>query len=459
MSTRGETRGAVVLPPLTRETAAAVLSAPRLRADALARLPLAQGAARLLVPVLIRAPAGAPRLLLARALHATAGRRGPLLALTGPRPPLASLPLDATLCLDVAALAPEAVVALEATLDDGKAWVIAGAEPEAALPPPLATRLAAVVVPVAPLRGRLAELPALVESLLAALARRAGVSAPRLSPEALARLGAHGWPGDLAELEVTLARGWLIAGGDTIDAEHLAFAGEAPGTAPADASAAPAPAHGAELELLLAELAHEVRNPLVTIKTFADHLPDLLKDAELRERFAAMTHEGIARIDGLLENVIEFARLGTPHPQTIELGPLLDRLLAEVEPAFAERAVRVHRASDQPARCTGDPSHVAYALRNLFAGVVREVPPREDLAIEASANGVVTLRFAAGAQAAAHLRRLTGSPREPDRGDATFLPLAFRLARQALEWSGGGLSVVPEAGAATTLVVRLPAVG
>jgi len=460
MSTRGEAaRGVVVLPPLPPETAAAVLSAPRLRADALARVPLAEGAARLLVPVLIRAPAGAPRLLLARALHATAGRRGPLVAATGPRPPLASLPPDATLFLDVAPLAPEAVLALEATLDDGKAWVIAGAEPEAVLPAALAARLGAVVVPVAPLRARLAELPALAESLLAALARRAGVNAPRLSPEALSRLAAHAWPGDLAELEVTLARGWLIAGSDTIDAQHLAFAGEATSSAPADAAAAPAPAHGTELELLLAELAHEVRNPLVTIKTFADHLPDLLEDAQLRERFAAMTHDGIARIDGLLENVIEFARLGTPHPQTIELGPLLDRLLAEVEPAFAERAVRVHRESEQPARCTGDPSHVTYALRNLFAGVVREVPPREDLAVEATANGVVTLRFAAGAQAAAHLRRLTGATGDADRDEAAFLPLAFRLARRALEWSGGGLSMVPEAGAATTLVVRLPAAG
>ena len=184
MSTRGEAPGTVVLPPLAPEIAAAVLSAPRLPGDAMARLPLARGAARLLVPVLIRAPAGAPRLLLARAVHATAGRRGPLVAFTGRRPPLAPLPSDATLCLDVARLAPEAVLALEATLDDGAAWVLAGAEPQAALPAPLAARLGAVVLPVAPLRTRLAELPALAESLLAALARRAGVGAPRLSPAA-----------------------------------------------------------------------------------------------------------------------------------------------------------------------------------------------------------------------------------------------------------------------------------
>ena len=402
---RTDERGVVVLPTLPAATAADILSAPRLAGDALARLPLAEGAARLRVPVLLRAPAGAPRLLLARALHTAAGRSGPFVALTGRRPAFTSLPADATVAVDVGQLSPEGAVALEAALDDATAWVIAGSEPDAALPSSLAARLAAVVLPVAPLHARLAELPAVAESLLGALARRAGGAAPRLSPDALARLSTHAWPGDVAEL------------------------------------------------------AHEVRNPLVTIKTFADHLPELMNDAALRERFAALANEGIARIDGLLENVIEFARLGAPRTETIELGPLLDRLLAEVEPALTERAVRVRRERAEPARCMGDPSHVAYALRNLFAGVLREVPPREDLAIETNANGVVTLRFAGSAQATAHLKHLTGPPGGAAVGDPTFLPLVFRLARQALERNGGALGVVPEAGAATTLVVRLPAAG
>ena len=456
---RTDERGVVVLPTLPAATAADILSAPRLAGDALARLPLAEGAARLRVPVLLRAPAGAPRLLLARALHTAAGQSGPFVALTGRRPAFTSLPADATVAIDVGQLPPEGVVALEAALDDAAAWVIAGSEPDAVLPSSLAARLAAVVLPVAPLHTRLAELPAVAESLLVALARRAGGPAPRLSPDALASLATHAWPGDVAELEVTLARAWLIAGGDTIGAEHLAFGGEPAATAPVNAFAAPAPAHAAELELLLAELAHEVRNPFVTIKTFADHLPELMNDAALRERFAALANEGIARIDGLLENVIEFARLGAPRTETIELGPLLDRLLAEVEPALTERAVRVRRERVEHARCMGDPSHVAYALRNLFAGVLREVPPREDLAIETNANGVVTLRFAGSAQATAHLKHLTGPPGGAAVGDPTFLPLVFRLARQALERNGGALGVVPEAGAATTLVVRLPAVG
>src|SRR6185295_4271778 len=129
-----------------------------------------------------------------------------------------------------------------------------------------------------------------------------------------------------------------------------------------------------DVEFILAELAHEIRNPLVTVKTFAQHLPALLEDAELRARFAALTDDAIGRIDGLLENVLAFARLGRPHRRAVEVGPLVEGLLADLAPELAGRAVRVRQVAPANARCAADPEHLAYALRNVFAGVVREVP-------------------------------------------------------------------------------------
>jgi len=132
------------------------------------------------------------------------------------------------------------------------------------------------------------------------------------------------------------------------------------------------------------------------------------------------------------------------------------RVLAELEPELAGRAVRVRQAAAPTARCAADPAHLAYALRNLFAGVVREVPAREQLTLDATANGVLTLRFAAGAEAADRLRRLAAPGEAANLGDPTLLPLAFRLARAVLERNGGTLAVVPEAGDATSVVIRLP---
>src|SRR4029077_11561437 len=98
--------------------------------------------------------------------------------------------------------------------------------------------------------------------------------------DALDRLAAHTWPGDVAELEAVLARALLVADGSVIEAAHLVVAA---GVLPA-APAAPVGSGGPALADLLPELAHELRNPLVTVKTFASHLPALLEDAELRDR-------------------------------------------------------------------------------------------------------------------------------------------------------------------------------
>src|SRR5262249_25178145 len=152
-----------------------------------------------------------------------------------------------------------------------------------------------------------------------------------------------------------------------------------------------------------------------------------------------------------------FARLGAPRPEVVDVGPLLGRALADVEAELAGRAISVRHHAARSARCAADPEQLAYAFRNLLAGVVREGPAREQLALEATATGVVTLRFAGGAEAAARLRRLAGSGDDASLTDPTVQPLVFRLARAVLERNGGALAVVPEADAATSIVIRLPA--
>jgi signal transduction histidine kinase len=463
MRSAAEPAGRTLVPPLAPEAAMALLRPPRVPAASASRVALARRAATLCTPVLLAAPAAGGRLLLARALHALAGRGGPLIAAVGRRPPLGALPAGATLYLDVGRLAPEAALALEAVLDDAGVWVIAGVEPDAAPPPALAVRFEGVVLSIPPLAARLAELPALAEATLAALAARSGTTPPTLAPEALARLQAHAWPGDVAELEAVLGRALLLAAGQPIAAEHVVLEAAPSPVVAMEAAPAPAvapPPGDGDLEYLLAELAHELRNPLVTIKTFAGHLPALLEDAELRARFSTLTDDAIARMDGLLENLLAFARLGPPRLQAVEVGPLLARVLTDVEPELAGRELRVRQSTTPAARCAGDPDHLTYALRNLFAGVVREVPAREELALDTTANGVVTLHFAAGGAAFERLRRLatpeSTSADGSTLGDPTLLPLSFRLARAVLARNGGALTVVPEAGTGTTLVIRLP---
>ncbi|WP_428425662.1 sigma-54 interaction domain-containing protein [Methylibium sp.] len=80
-------------------------------------------------------------------------------------------------------------------------------------------RISAFPIHLAPLRERAADIPLLVDSFL----QRGGSSKHRVSvqPEAMARLQAHDWPGNIRELRNVLDRARLFADDGVVRAEHL----------------------------------------------------------------------------------------------------------------------------------------------------------------------------------------------------------------------------------------------
>jgi signal transduction histidine kinase len=436
---------------------------PTMLATSLAR---ACRARALGVPVRLVLPHAALGHRFARALHGLTGGHGSLLAATDDHPELRGLPLDAAVVVDPTRLDAEASLALDALCDDGDTWLIAVTDRDAELAPALAARLTAIVVDVPPLARRQLELPALSAAILHTVAQRAGRPTPVLTAAARTRLASHTWPGDVFELEAVLGHALAASEGQVVDVRDLGLeteatplpeleASEAVGVKPAERPTTPAITAG-RLEALLAEMSHEILNPLATLKMLLGHLPQLLDDAEAREATAGRADEAIQRVDDLLQNVLAFARLGTGTREPVEVGPLLDRLLREAAPELAERSVRVRRTGDDHVTCVGDPVQLEYGFRNLLAGVAREVPPREECVVETRQNGVMTMQFVTGDGASSRLRTMLAADGPPDLGDPTILPLAFTLARAVLEQNGGSLEVRQEAGGPTTLVVTLP---
>ena len=68
---------------------------------------------------------------------------------------------------------------------------------------------------------------------------------------------------------------------------------------------------------LAASMSHEVRNPLVAIKTFAQLLPERFDDAEFRKEFNSIVVKEIDRLDKIITQINNFA-----HPPEIVLKPI-----------------------------------------------------------------------------------------------------------------------------------------
>ena len=475
-------------------------AAPPIAPETLVRLlERAGGVALARVPVLIVGERGTGKRTAARALHAAAGG-GPMVRVT----PLTAAPLrqgrlpsappqrragTVTVLADgIDGFPGEAEATLVEWLADGVLpasegglpfWLIAttSADLEAlsrdgCFDRALASRLGEIVIEMPALRDRRSAIGMIAGTILASAGSNLGRSFT-LAPAALSRLESFPWPGNLEQLAQVLRRSALLAPNDRIGPEDLLFdlagdervvppaeaivhtadagteaaavetlAGVAPVAALPGASGEPRLATGvdARLELVLTELAHELKNPMVTIKTFADHLPSLLEDAALRERFAALTNEAIGRMDGLLDNVLDFARLGPPQPQPVALAELLDQALEVVEAALAERQVRVRRDGwTREATILGDRRHLEYALRNLFESLVAELPRDRELTVAINTHSTVELRFAGAVCVATKLQSfLDGADGVPA---PTALPLRFVLARAVLLRGGGEVAV------------------
>ena len=107
------------------------------------------------------------------------------------------------------------VVALTPSMAD--TWGAEGVLPD------LLSRLSVFPIPIAPLRRRKEDIRPLAEHFLRKYARRNARAATSLSPEAMNKLVAYDFPGNVRELENVIERAAILSRGDVIQAEHLAF--------------------------------------------------------------------------------------------------------------------------------------------------------------------------------------------------------------------------------------------
>ena len=202
-------------------------------------------------------------------------------------------------------------------------------------------KLATLTLKLLPLRERCEDIPALANWFARRYAVMLAASAAEFSPQALSQLMNYLWFGNLKEMETVIARTLAVCGGGRIDAGDLVFdfRGEdrgaplgpfeiQPDMAMDPSSDQPrlqvytgtlagtgsANGHGqtVDLSLVIHELAHELKNPMVTIKTFAQLLGDRYEDENFRARFQEIVGGDIERMDDLLEAMIEFADFSRP---------------------------------------------------------------------------------------------------------------------------------------------------
>jgi signal transduction histidine kinase len=95
------------------------------------------------------------------------------------------------------------------------------------------------------------------------------------------------------------------------------------------------------LGMLTAGLAHEIRNPLVAIRTFTQLLPERYQDAEFRELFQTLALKEVDRICGLVNDLLSFARPSAPNVSAQDVNEIVENIARILETEAKEKDVKV----------------------------------------------------------------------------------------------------------------------
>jgi two-component system sensor histidine kinase HydH len=172
---------------------------------------------------------------------------------------------------------------------------------------------------------------------------------------------------------------------------------------------------------------HEIRNPLVAIKTFAQLLPERFDDADFRKEFNEIVLKEIDRLDKIITQINNFAHPPELVFKPIDLrGPVRKAIAIARERAGANGvAVETSLADDLP-KIVGDEKALTEAFAHLVANAAEATSGQTKRRITLTAKPV---REGSRASGVVVTVRDNGKGIAPELKDKIFSPFVTTKAR------------------------------
>ncbi len=208
---------------------------------------------------------------------------------------------------------------------------------------------------------------------------------------------------------------------------------------------------------LARSLSHEIRNPLVSIRTFAELLPEHFEDETFRNRFTELVGKDVATISNILTRLSSVAERKELAPGAVDVSTLIEGLLEARRDRIAAGRLLVLRELEREAPMAwADAQTLEVALAGLIDRALESLPERGDLFvatrhIERSADGAPRLRVL--------LRHHNPGLQSSQSGLAELDPatnvLEYVIAETVVEASGGTLTIDAADAQETLILVDL----
>jgi len=222
------------------------------------------------------------------------------------------------------------------------------------------------------------------------------------------------------------------------------------------------------LESFAADVSHELRNPLTSIRTAAEMAAEVDDPAE-RRRFRDIVQRDIARVERLLAGVRDIASIDATLDQEAKENVPLDRLLAEIVESFNVREhgrVRFRLESRVTATVRGSTDRVSQIVENLLDNAAGFSPEGGEVVVSLErrdSSAVIRVADRGPGIPAQHLERVfdrffTYRPGEGASSADGHSGLGLSIAAAIAEGYGGRITAAIREGGGAVFEERLPEV-
>ncbi len=125
---------------------------------------------------------------------------------------------------------------------------------------------------------------------------------------------------------------------------------------------------------LAAGMAHEIKNPLVTIQTFTQLLPERHEDADFRTEFSSLVAHEVSRIDSIVNQLLTFSKPSQPHLVPLKLHNTLENTLKLMhEQAALKNIVLENQLKAKQDLISGDADLLTQILVNFNLNAIEAI--------------------------------------------------------------------------------------
>jgi len=215
---------------------------------------------------------------------------------------------------------------------------------------------------------------------------------------------------------------------------------------------------------LASSMSHEIRNPLVAIKTFSQLLPERYEDPDFRAEFSEQVTMEVDQLNHIIDKINEFANPPKPVYQSLDVRKPIEFAVTRIQSEFDHENLKIHLSSDESnLQINGDASSMEECIYHLLKNAVENLDNKPGSCVNVTVKGrpaqqgngsVYIMITDNGGGIDASLRDKVYSPFSTIK--ARGLGLGLPIAKRAVIDHNGQIDIDTST-AGTTVSITLPA--